>query len=1002
MVAIHIDRAQTILEATTDGYWDWNLNTGEVFLSPGWLVTLGYAPDEIMPSNTIWEKWLHPDDYSRIQMALKAHFNAPLASYELEYRMRAKGNHWLWCKAIGKVVERGSNGKPLRMVGTLRDITHRHEQDRVERERGLMAAEIIQSLTLSAVIATDAQGIITTFNSGAERILGMKATEVIGRKRLEEYLAEEELKERSILLSSLTAKRVGGMALLKMFAVRPVIASGRWTILHALGPRIHAQIKFSSLPDAGVVAIIDPIESFSSGGPGPDINRAALDRTPDALALMTPDGKLHYANPAFCDLLGVSPVDSYLNDIFNRMPPGDFETSRQRLQQSLDTPGIPFKGINRIRLANGTWRWLEIVFTNLVDDPLVASVVIALRDITAAIGLTQAIVKNEERFRLASEYTHIGVWDWNISIGDLYWSEEVSRLFGYTDGRTQTTYANFVAAVYPLDRAKVQKAIDDALFKGLPYEVQHRIVRPDGSIRWMQERGDVERDMGGKPIRMIGAVWDITVLFEAQSRLADREEHFRALAEHSSEAVLVMDLQQSIRFASQSIKHVLGIPPESMLGLPIHSWVHPLDVCKFIRTISYLLRSPGGSMKIEVRARGTAEDDWRWFEGTISNLVSNPSVNGFVLNLRDITVTRRAVQELAQSEQRFRNLAEWAPVGIFQSLPDGSQIWSNQAWSQITGLSREQGTGFGWMKTMTANDVYRIRTDIETALRNSSALPSMEYQLERLDGTKVWVASSSAPQFSADEQLEGYLGTIVDISEIKRLARLKDEFISTVNHELRTPLTSIYGALGLVLGDVMGKLPAEIHEVLSIAAKNTARLMRMVNDFLNMEKIESGKTGMERTKLDLITLVREAVADSKGYATLYGVELLITSLEDKALVLASHDRIAQVMANLLSNAVKFSPKGHPVEISVASDNAWVRVSIEDQGPGIPAAFRSRLFDRFAQADASDQRQREGTGLGLSISRDIIRLHDGRIGFEDRPQGGTSFYFELPVYSEGQK
>src|SRR6185369_6677324 len=223
-----------------------------------------------------------------------------------------------------------------------------------------------------------------------------------------------------------------------------------------------------------------------------------------------------------------------------------------------------------------------------------------------------------------------------------------------------------------------------------------------------------------------------------------------------------------------------------------------------------------------------------------------------------------------------------------------------------------------------------------------------------------------------------------DIEEEKRIAQMKNDFVSVVSHELRTPLTSIRGSLGLIAGGVAGELPEKARALVEIASKSCERLVRLINDILDVEKIESGKMGFYFAPIELAPLLERALEDNRAYAEGYGVVLRITATAPGARVWGDPDRLLQVMTNLISNAVKFSPRGGTVEVTTARGSGDVRIAVTDHGRGIPPELRPRLFEKFAQADSSSTREKGGTGLGLSISRAIIERHHGRIGFTSEP------------------
>ncbi len=224
---------------------------------------------------------------------------------------------------------------------------------------------------------------------------------------------------------------------------------------------------------------------------------------------------------------------------------------------------------------------------------------------------------------------------------------------------------------------------------------------------------------------------------------------------------------------------------------------------------------------------------------------------------------------------------------------------------------------------------------------------------------------------------------------------LQNEFISTVSHELRTPLTSIRGALGLIAGGVMGELPPAVKSLLDIAYTNAERLARLINDILDMEKLETGQMVMEFQALYLHEVLQRAIAEHHLFAQQQGITLEFSSSSSPLEVMGDFERLLQVVSNLISNAIKFSPRGSSVTISAYAYNERVQVEILDQGIGIPVEFRQRIFSKFAQADASDVRERGGTGLGLALAKAISERHHGFIGYRDIETGGTCFFLELP-------
>ena len=266
------------------------------------------------------------------------------------------------------------------------------------------------------------------------------------------------------------------------------------------------------------------------------------------------------------------------------------------------------------------------------------------------------------------------------------------------------------------------------------------------------------------------------------------------------------------------------------------------------------------------------------------------------------------------------------------------------------------------------------------------------YEQELSDGRFILIGESTT-------QNGGRIITHTDITALKRVDRLKDEFISMVSHELRTPLTSIKGSLDLLSGGVTVARTTDAERLVDIAKRNADRLLLIVNDILDAQKIESGDMHYDLRPVELMPMVKRSVAANEVFGVNYGVTFRLK--EELAGVTVNVDipRFDQVLANLLSNAAKFAPKGSAIDMAATRRNGGVRLSVHDEGPGIPQEFHDRVFERFWQADTSNTRAVAGTGLGLSISRKIVEGMGGTIGFETHSGGGCTFYLDLPEVIE---
>ncbi|BAY15001.1 multi-sensor signal transduction histidine kinase [Anabaenopsis circularis NIES-21] len=275
-----------------------------------------------------------------------------------------------------------------------------------------------------------------------------------------------------------------------------------------------------------------------------------------------------------------------------------------------------------------------------------------------------------------------------------------------------------------------------------------------------------------------------------------------------------------------------------------------------------------------------------------------------------------------------------------------------------------------------------------------------KYRIIRPDGSIRWIRDRAFPIKNELGKIVRVAGIAEDITEIQKIEQMKSEFIGIVSHELRTPLTSIRASLGLLQAGVYDKKPDKSKRMIEIAAIESDRLVRLVNDILDLERLESGRAVLEKTLCDATDLIQQAVAGVQAIAKQQNMTFDIHTTE--AQVLAATDAIIQTLTNLLGNAIKFSPPDATITLSVQQQIDYVLFGISDQGRGIPADKLEAIFGRFQQVDASDSRAKGGTGLGLAICRSIIDQHGGQIWAESTVGVGSTFFFTLPKNREQEE
>ena len=372
-------------------------------------------------------------------------------------------------------------------------------------------------------------------------------------------------------------------------------------------------------------------------------------------------------------------------------------------------------------------------------------------------------------------------------------------------------------------------------------------------------------------------------------------------------------------------------------------------------------------------------------------------------------LNRRLEQQLVELDEARRQVeasgrklalfAERSPIAVFE-LDDGGRVLSfNPAAENLLGFPATEVIGRISTDFLFTESVgLGVRDEWQRMLKSRAPIFGWRLNVVRRDGVEITCDWSLTPLVNMENRVVSVIVQGRDITQQLEAERIKQEFTSTLSHELRTPLTSIIGSLQLINSGVMGDIEKDILELTTIAERNGQRLLDLINDILDVEKIESGKLTLLLDAVELGELVGESLTLNRAYADRFKVKLAAAGEMPPVKVKADRKRVLQVMTNLLSNAAKFSTEGTAVEVTIeAVGPDTVRVGVHDTGPGIPENFRNRIFGRFAQADMSHTRQIGGTGLGLAICKRLVEMMGGKIGFSDRAAGGTTFWFELPKH-----
>ena len=354
-----------------------------------------------------------------------------------------------------------------------------------------------------------------------------------------------------------------------------------------------------------------------------------------------------------------------------------------------------------------------------------------------------------------------------------------------------------------------------------------------------------------------------------------------------------------------------------------------------------------------------------------------------------------AQRKLQDNHYFLTRVMDSASDGIFVIDQRGRFTRVNHAMARFAAVDPQKLTGTPFIDLFTPKWRQTLEPVLDETLHQREGRTLRD--LELLIGTEQtrFLSVSIAPLVEQD-QVSALVGVARDVTGLRQLERMKEDFVSTVSHELRTPLTSIRGALGLIKRTSMPSMDEQTRSLLEIADSNSERLLRLIEDLLDLQSLGNARMRFRFSVESLGQIVEQSVETNRAYAQQYNVRLRLFRPLSAEYVRVDRDRFIQVLTNLISNAVKFSPPGAQVRVFTETLDYGVRVSVEDHGPGVPPEFRDRIFERFAQADSSNSRNKGGTGLGLSISKSLIEGMNGRIGFTSDVGRGSIFFIELPI------
>ncbi|MDQ2653617.1 MAG: PAS domain S-box protein [Chloroflexota bacterium] len=559
-----------------------------------------------------------------------------------------------------------------------------------------------------------------------------------------------------------------------------------------------------------------------------------------------------------------------------------------------------------------------------------------------------------------------------------------------------------------------RKAMTAALDGSTPLrDFELPLVTSTGEVR--QVLASIEPvDLDGTPC-LLAHLFDITERRQLEERLKVRERRFHAIFDNTFQFTGLLATDGALLEVNQTALDFAGLAPEDVIGRPfweIPWWIHSAQTQERLRAV-VRQAAQGKFIRYEVDLRGKGGAVARIDFSLKPLRDESGQVTYLIPEGRDITDVRTAEAALLESEERFRNAFELSPIGIALVAPNGRWLEVNRALCEILGYSEAE------LRERTFQDItHPDDLDADLALVQrlyAGEIPSyqMEKRYFRKDGDTIWVLLTASLMHAADGTATSALAQVMDItarkqadreieralelqlaanSELERLGQAQRNFLSVFTHDFRTPLTCILGYSEVL--QERREVADRAAEFAGIIADNARRLNRMVDDLLDLDRLEAGKTPIRRQPVDLGSVLSEVATLFRPHDATHHISLEIAP--DLPYITGDRDALIRVVTNLVENAVKYSPAGCQVTLLARREGDAIHVEVRDGGLGIPASDLEVIFDRYARVASESTRRIRGSGLGLAIVREIIEAHGGRVWAESEPGVGSTFHITLPT------
>jgi PAS domain S-box-containing protein len=932
-----------------------------------------------------------------------------------EYHIITKGGGRVPVE-MSVAIMKDADGKPIGSVGISRDITERKKAEKALRESEEKYRTQFEQ-ALDAIFISDAEtGMIIDCNQEACNLVGGKKSEIVGQHQRILHPPQEEMRgEVTKTFKQHLGEEAGAIL--------------ETQVITKKGELKEVTIKASPLELGGKKVIQEMFRDITAWKKAEAQIRelsSVVEQSIDGIATGDLEPKLLYVNDAFARMHGYSPAEMVGMRVAKLHSEEQMDEFEKGIEQ-IKTEGSWIGEIGHVR-KDGTPFPTHMSVTLLRDEEgKLLGIAAVCRDITERKKTEEELEARKKKLENYIESMVDGVVLSDLKGTTVDINRACLKLLGYKRKTDVVGRPGFIRTIPKKDMPKIGTLLEEIIKKGYVRDREITVLARDKREIPILFSATLIKDPEGKPTSIFTILKDITERNKAEKRLQESEEKLRVMFGSITDAVIVTDLTGTVVEANAGAAHLVGCSnKEELIGRNAFEFVSPNDRALAMNATKKTLEEG----LIQERAEYTILTvDGREIDTDSSAAVlydSSGNPTGIINVVRDITDRKRAEEKLKESEEKFRTFMETATDLMNITDKDGNLTDVNESMTRVLGYSREELIGMNIAQILAKEALENdFKPPIERLIKDGEF--ALDTTFATKDGKKVYGRLTTVAFHDSRGRYAGHRAVFHDLTERKQaeeelrekneqlkaqreelvrkatelelVSQVKSEFLASMSHELRTPLSAVIGFSELMLDGVPGEINDEQRGCLNDILDSGRRLLSLINDILDLSKVEAGKIELKPQNLDIAAIVSDAVQIIKPVLNKNRQEIEVSVTQGLPKVRGDKNRLEQILLNLLSNASKFTDRGSRMRIHVGRKGDYCQVAVIDTGIGIKKEDQEHVFEAFVQGETLSDRKKEGTGLGLTLTKQFVEAIGGRIWMESEYGKGSTFIFTIPLAGE---